>query len=137
MYICEFSFETEDGSNPGYSHHEVDYYAWIPTEFHKEVPNHRLSLRKNLVEDKFEVYRFYVKTLITKLGISQRKEQGYLIMTTPRGDEEVAFSGDFLDALEFANNEYAKYHGKEDRDKPCKHKYPEASSFCPMRYSNE
>jgi hypothetical protein len=77
------------------------------------VKSHRLSLRRNLETGRFEVYRYY-----------------YI-----QENEEVAFSGSFEEALEFANREANKYWGhlgRRETDKPCKHKHPQIDLFfCP------
>jgi len=130
MYICELMFDRPDENNPNYSQHEVDYYAWIPANV--ELPNHRLSLRKNLETGFFEVYRRFFRRLVTLTP-------NFIYATgDDTGLEEVAFEGSFEDALEFANNEYERWHGKEhDRDKACQHKYPnQAFITCAKRFQN-
>jgi hypothetical protein len=51
--------------------------------------------------------------------------------------EEIAFSGEFEMALEFANKETNKFwgfFGYREKDKPCSHKYPNIDTFfCPKR----
>lgn len=119
--ICEHNFEREDEDNPGYSHHEVDYYAWIPQNRGHVVPNHRLSLRRNLVTKEWELYRAYhrgtsiqqikadrelgqvIDTMTTLLeGLPNKdlndktadnlRQLGVLLIShTPSGIEEVAF----------------------------------------------
>jgi hypothetical protein len=114
MIICELGFEDKDAKNPEYSMREVDFYSHIPYDFiMKGFKNHRLSLRKNLKLNKFEVYRYFYEN---------RKE-------------EVAFSGDFKDALNFANNEWNKFWGflgKREPDVPCQHEFPQIDTWwCP------
>lgn len=67
MYLCEYSFNREDPNTPGYSMDEPDYYAWIPHKFHSQIPNHRLSLCKNLLTGEYEFHRVYMHTLIGQL----------------------------------------------------------------------
>jgi hypothetical protein len=114
MIICELGFEEPD-KNPRYSFREVDFYAFVPyqSQIKYGVKSHRLSLRKNLEENKFEVYRYYY---------DEKRE-------------EIAFSGEFEMALEFANKETNKFwgfFGYREKDKPCSHKYPNIDTyFCP------
>jgi hypothetical protein len=115
MIICELGFEDKDAKNPEYSMREVDFYSHIPYDFiMKGFKNHRLSLRKNLKLNKFEVYRFFHDSK----------------------KEEVAFSGSFEDALKFANNEWNKFWGflgKKELDIACQHKPPFIDDwFCPF-----
>jgi hypothetical protein len=118
MIICELSFNKPNPDNPKYSLHEVDFYSHIPFTSYQAmmlfgVPNHRLSLRKNLETGEFEVYRYY--------HIDKR--------------EEVVFSGTFEYALEFANNQERKFWGHiydKEPDIPCQHKPPNIDiTFCP------
>jgi hypothetical protein len=117
LIICELGFEDEDVNRAGYSMREVDFYALVPYDSQRRynIKNHRLSLRKNLMTGEFEVYRFY----------------------PDEEREEVVFSGDFEDALEFANNECNRYWGhlgRREPDRPCQHKYPIIDRwFCPKR----
>jgi len=50
MIICEYSFNEPDNVKPMYSFREIDFYAYIPYTFIAEVPQHRLSMRKNLTK---------------------------------------------------------------------------------------
>lgn len=116
IVICELGFDKPDPRNPTYSLREVDFYAWIPfvAQIKYGIRNHRLSLRKNLVTGKFEVYRYY---------LYERRE-------------EVVFTGDFQEALEFANCEWDKYFSEiewsREPDEPCQHKWPKIDTFfCP------
>jgi hypothetical protein len=115
MIICELGFNEPDPNNPKYSFREVDFYAYIPynSQLKFNMKTHRLSLRKNLETGKFEVYRYYY---------DEEKE-------------EVAFEGGFIEALQFANNEWDKYWshlGRREHDIPCRHKYPHIDTwFCP------
>jgi hypothetical protein len=115
MIICELGFNDPDPKKPKYSMREIDFYAFIPYDVQQKlhVKSHRLSLRRNLETGRFEVYRYY-----------------YI-----QENEEVAFSGSFEEALEFANREANKYWGhlgRRETDKPCKHKHPQIDLFfCP------
>ena len=127
MLICELCFDRPDRGNPKYSQHETDYYAWIPTN--RAVPNHRLSLRKNLVSGKFEVYRrFFQRRVVVTADF-------ILATGDDIGLEGVAFEGRFEDALRFADSEYVRWHGSEghDFDKPCEHSYPNIALSCPKK----
>jgi len=125
MRICEYNFDTEDADNPGYSHHEVDYYAWTPQGKHDVVPNHRLSLRKNLVTQEWEFYRAYHRGT-TLQRIQAGRECGVMIAHKPSGIEEVAFkTKDFSEALKYGNDEWNRWHQTDDYerepDTPCTH----------------
>lgn len=115
MIICELGFDDPDAQNPNYSNREVDYYAWIPHQFQRTVGNHRLSLRKNLKTDLFEVYRHF-----------HFEEK-----------DEVVYAGKFKGALEVATGEWNRFHSgwanrSKELDEPCRHKYPKIDHiFCP------
>ena len=122
MYICEREFDVPGKDSPKHSFREVDFYASIPRN--DKMSSHRLSLRKNLYNETFEVYRkFYTNNIIMdELNVWTLDKKPF---------EVISFVGDFWEALEFANAEYAKYYpGDNDPDKPCRHKYPELSIFC-------
>lgn len=127
MIICEFEFEHPDTDNPNYSMTEVDYYAWIPIPKMEEhnIENHRLSLRKNLVTNKYEVYRRFEKAVVVL-------DPGLLVMTgEDTGREEVAFESESLvEVIKFAGSESGKFHGEKEDDEVCTHEYPKKSSFC-------
>jgi hypothetical protein len=56
--VCPSEFIKEDSRTPEYSCTEADVYQWIPFDMQsKQLPNHRLSIRKNLKTEKFELYR--------------------------------------------------------------------------------
>lgn len=115
MYICENEFGRPDPKTPDYSLAEVDYYGWIPRQFQSEMPNHRLSLRKNLITGEYEVYRQYKDSTI----------------------KQVAYTGDLKGAILFACAEWRRYHGegKED-DKICEHQQPKKALFCKPKQMN-
>jgi hypothetical protein len=129
MIICPAEFEQPDPKNPPYSMTEVDYYAWIPGYLAtKEVPNHRLSLRKNLNTGEFELYRrFFNRFLISRKSLTM--ESG-----ADTYKETVAFkSKDFQEIIRLGNKEYSKYHGaKEKPDQVCQHRPPIKTTFCPV-----
>jgi len=124
MIICEYLFDYPDRDNPKYSQHEVDYYAWI-VDPNGQMPSHRLSLRKNLENGNFEVYRRFNKRVVGRIP------NGIFITHEDTGIDVVVFEGNFVDALTFADNEYERWHGKKERDKPCQHEYPHRSFLCP------
>lgn len=130
MYICEYSFNKEDPNIPGYSMDEVDYFAWIPVKFHSQIPNHRLSLMKNLVTDNYEFHRVYMNTLIGRL-----RNMGIVVTQKKAGYTEVAFMTKSLkEAVAWGNQEYDRFHyrsGEEHHDdKLCQHVHPHKYSFC-------
>ena len=121
MIICELAFSDPDPKNPKYSMREVDFYGYVPldSQLKFSVESHRLSLRKNLETGKFEIYRFF----------------------HGREDEEVAFSGSFQEALDFAHTEWMKYWGflgEREKDMACRHKEPVIDRmFCPYAGKRE
>jgi len=123
MYICEKLFDKPDNKFPVYSFHEVDYYGWVPQG--KGVENHRLSLRKNLVTGKFEVYRHYYRRRIVQTP------QCLVVGQEDTGQEETIFEGTFEEALEFADNEYRQFHGDKEPDRPCRHERGHCDFLCP------
>lgn len=127
MIICELEFNAPDSENPDYSQEEIDYFAWTPIVTHKDVPNHRLSLRKNLRTGKFELYRrFFEPVRFADLN------RGYAVATgIDTGLEQVIFSGSLAEAVHIGNKEYEKFHGDGHDDKVCEHRYPNIATFCP------
>jgi len=117
MIICPLGFDDPDPIKPEHSFREVDIYAWIPYHFTDEIPNHRLSLRKNLKTGLFELYRYYYHD----------------------ETEEVIFKGEFEQALIKANDEWNRFHScwsgiLREPDEPCQHRYPKIDTwFCPYR----
>lgn len=59
VIICETGFETEDKNNLGYSMLELDFYMFNPERIRRPELDHRLTMRKNLKSNKYELYRFY------------------------------------------------------------------------------
>jgi len=130
MYICEYSFNKEDPDIPGSSMDEVDYYAWIPSKFHSQIPNHRLTLLKNLVTGEYEFHRVYMHTVVGRL-----RELGIVVTQRKAGYTEVAYKTKSLqEAVDWGNREWDKFHyepGEEHHDdKVCQHVYPHKHSFC-------
>lgn len=130
MYICEYSFDKEDPDIPGSSMNEIDYYAWTPAKFHSWIPNHRLSLLKNLVTGEYEFHRVYMMTLIDQLtGL------GIVVTQQKAGYTEVAYTTKSLqEAVYWGNREWDRFHhvpGEERHDdKICRHVHPHKHSFC-------
>jgi hypothetical protein len=118
MIICPYEFNNPDPDDPTYSMLEVDYYAWTPVRGHSPMPNHRLSLRKNLVTNTYEVYRQYVQAQAARLFLGG--QSGVLITMKEGKYEEIALSTkDIKEAVRFANSEYEKYHNDEHDDEVC------------------
>jgi len=108
IIICEAEFRKPDPDRPEVSLTEIDYYAWIPYQKRsKDLPNHSLSLRKNMETGEFEVYRDFV-----------------------RGGEKVVFSGSLEGAVHFANREYERMFGDPMNDKVCQHEPPQMRADC-------
>ena len=121
MYICEYNFLDEDPNIPGYSMSEVDYYAWIPADKQKEIPNHRLTLTKNLMTKEYEFHRVYMNTVIGQL-----RGLGIVVTQQEKGYTEVAFkTKDLQEALDWGNREWNRFHQEDDYerepDKVCTH----------------
>jgi hypothetical protein len=121
LIICEYGFEKPNPRNPDYSLAEVEYYPRIPSG--SMLSNHSLSLRKNLVTGKFEMYRRHYRGYVSA---------GRGLMAD--GDavlENVVFRSSNLEkALEFAHKECVKYHGKLEKDRVCKHECLSKTSGC-------
>jgi len=130
LIICSSQFDHPDPENPNYSMDEVDYYSWIPSDKQTvRIPNHRLSLRKNLVSSQYEVYRKYYETPQSLVF----RGKDFTMVTTGKEsiDEEVVFKGSLEEAIRFADNEWHRYHGEgKERDEVCQHKYPKRSLGC-------
>lgn len=123
--VCELRFEQPDPHNPGYSLTERNFYVWIPRETRLNTENHRLTLRRNLLTRKFEVYRAYRRPFhILSRG-------GTVHSNRTLGNEEVAYTGGLRGALKFGSGEYRKFHGRKLNEKPCTHKPPEIDPYCP------
>ena len=108
MAVCAWDFD-EWGprpEDPDHSRWEWSFYSGIPCEKEtQKIPNHRLSLRKNLGNGMFEVYRHYEKRVTKKL------EGAVLDTSVDLHREDVIFEGEFLGAVEFGNSEVLRYHG--------------------------
>ena len=109
LIICQTQFDGEDPLSPSYSLHEVDYYGHVP--YGKTAPekNHRLSLRKNLRNGQFEIYRHYHWTQT----------------------DEVAYTGSLPEAIAYANYEVKRFWGQDrEPDQVCQHKEPVKARWC-------
>jgi hypothetical protein len=117
LIICEWAFEREDPQHKGYSLTEVDFYGYANGDRLGVEKQHRLSLRKNLTTNEWELYRHY--------GIAGRK----------KGRDEVIFSSkNFREALQRANEEARRYvHGWQD-DVACEHQPEMWAEDCPKRF---
>lgn len=120
VIICEYEFRRPDRDNPKYSQAEVDYYSHIPYDPERKFRQHRLSLRKNLEDGKFEVYRRFSQTIVVSRGpvtaVTQKDENL----------EEIVFSGTLQEAINIATREtnkfWEKLHGTEKViDQVCLH----------------
>ena len=103
---------------------EWDFYQVIPASMETErIPNHRLFLRRNKKTGRYEVRRhFYTRRII-------RLREAVVETGEDLQAEEVAFEGDFENAVKFANTEATRYGSKEFE--VCGHKPPKISHFCP------
>ena len=141
MIICEYGFDDEDSSNPGYSMLEVDYYAWIPSAMRKTIPNHRLSLRKNLKTNEYEVYRHFVRAIQGMMIFGGKFTPKVRTHVSARTQDEMAFKGTLQGAVDFANSEWNKYHGRpkyqRDDDRVCIHKPPVLHWMCRKFYGDD
>jgi len=136
MIFCEGEFEQPDPRDPDHSMCEVDFYAWIPYEKQhgtEGVPNHRLSIRKNLKRGEYEVYRRYYHPV----QFTARMEglPVHVLAGEDTGREQVVFrSKDLQEALDFAVGEWNRFHGTEEhqheRDLVCEHRHPRRSWLC-------
>lgn len=100
MLISPMMFDGEDSNKPGYSLGEVDRYFWIPVKYHAQVPNHRLSMRMNLVSGKFELYRYYYDDQIEEILIEGSLEE----VVSQCNLEVKRFHDDFTDLDEVGEN---------------------------------
>jgi len=124
LIICETEFETED-PNTGYSRTEIDYYSHIPFFCLGDVRQHRLTLRKNLRTNEYEVIRVYKEWTLTS------RESLTIISGREVGRVEVVFKSQSLqEAVEFANEETRKYWGSREPDVVCEHKPPKLYWNC-------
>jgi hypothetical protein len=124
MIVCEYGFNQPDRDDPCYSQEELDFYFWIPPN--PDMPNHRLSIRKNLVTGDFEVYRCYARA-----EVMCRKE--LTVLTNVEGDAiSIAFKTlNLQEALDYAYGEEEKYHGNHrEKDVACQHGGNVISQFC-------
>ena len=113
MIICEYEFDFEDPKNKGYSMTEIDWYGWIPPI---STPNHRLTLRKNLRENVYEVFRYYYDSQYWK---NSPMEDEYNLI--------VRFKSKSLkEAIDYADAQWNIFHGvtrgSKEPDEVCLHK---------------
>ncbi|MEM4324031.1 MAG: hypothetical protein QXO37_09265 [Candidatus Nitrosocaldaceae archaeon] len=113
MIICDYEFNETDPERPTYSLVEIDYYARIPWKAQQTIKDHRLSLRKNLLTNKYEVYRYYY-------------------YNNNRREEVIAESSDLAEAVSIAEAETRKYWDIDREDRICRHKGLMKSSRCPI-----
>ena len=90
----------------------------------ERIPNHRLVLRRNKRTGRWEVYRHFHTCRIIEL------KEAIVETGEDLQAEEVAFKGNFQDAVEFANKEKARY-GSKVKFEVCEHKSPNINRFCP------
>ena len=131
MNICPKQFDQPDPEDPTYSMDEIDWYASTPLIHHGAMPNHRLSLRKNLVTGKYEVYRQFVNTIIARGALAG---QPYTLITNRDGElEEIALETVSLEeAIKFAGDEAHRYYGgKGWNDRVCDGFHLPALLTCP------
>ena len=120
MHWCEYNYIDPDPKDPRYSFDELDIYAPRP-KIIDNIPPHALRLRKNLIENKWEIIRVYFRG--QREAAMSRFRLGFPVIIEQDKAVEVAFtSDDFAEALEWENNEWKKYFGggRED-DLPCTH----------------
>ena len=132
MIICEYNFLDSDPQDPRYSMSEPDIYA-PRGKVIDGIPPHGLRLRKNLVENKYEIIRVYYRP--QREAAMARLRMGKPVEITKEKAVEVAFSSeDFAEALEWENREWVKYFGEDERkDIPCTHGDTGTTDmFCPV-----
>jgi len=109
MIICEHIFNRLDPKNPSYSHTEWDFYAWIPAK--SDLPDHRLTLRKNMKTGEYEVYRYFNDTKVVKVVLKTQS---------------------FEEAIRFADEQRRRFHGHWEPSQVCQHKPPVKAVYCPV-----
>ena len=130
MNVCPREFDLPDPADPSYSMSEIDFYASTSPRLHAHMPNHRLSLRRNLVTGRYEVYRQFVEAVEARGVLAG---QSFTLITTRDGElEEVALeTTDLGEALRFADEEALKLGGGSWNDRVCDgHRLP-ALFTCP------
>ncbi len=119
VIICEHKFKHEDPEKFGYAFHELDFF----TTYRNRL-SFRLSLRKNLEEKRYEVYKHY--------SDYHKKE-----------DLTIFFSNDLQTALDYGWDQFCKIHPdmsqeeKDDKDKACLHNYEQFDFMCPILKKKE
>ena len=118
MIVCEYEFVLEDKNHLGYSMTELDFYAWIPTKFHKEHGNHRLTMWKNLKTNKYELVKIYMNQ--TTQSFQMGKLIGVMTTNLPNKKEEIIFANESLEVvLQEAHGLWNKFHGSDDYQREC------------------
>jgi hypothetical protein len=135
LIICESEFDSPDPSLPDYSMCEVDYYAWIPLNAQvKGIPNHGLSLRKNLKSGNYEVFRRYDDEKIARRYGNAKASSGPGFGGVRIYDVDVIISCNNLEAaIRAAEGEWDRFHGpakRSSRDEVCTHEYPTRALGC-------
>lgn len=106
---------------------ELQFYAFTPRssqEGTEGVPNHCLIMRKNLNTERFEVARLFAIPI-------KRHRHGWLFHTNIQtGAHEVAFEGNFADALKFGDAEYYRAFGHKLENIVCEHEWPSQAFPC-------
>ncbi len=113
VIICETGFKSEDQNNKGYSMLEVDLYMFNPERMRRPELDHRLTVRKNLVNNRFELYRYYFSS---------------------KHIEIIFTSSDLQYVFDRGNEECNKVHfglfkGEREKDLACKHDNSQLDSF--------
>ena len=105
MIVCEYTFTREDPHDSNYSMREVDWYAYVPIKTRNGVDNHRLTLRKNLVTEEYELCR-----------------ASYHLGTGLRTGFDVIFKDrDLAKVVEHGNAELGKFWPDTDGSTVCTH----------------
>jgi hypothetical protein len=131
MIVCETYFEDPDPKRPSYSAAELDFYSHTPFDTREKVPNHRLSLRKNLRTGQYEAFRVYLNptTLLSLKGLTViAEEEGKIVQIL-----HCTFS--LQAALDFCNAQSTEFwHDMGDKDELCQHRPPKVAMHCKRRY---
>ncbi len=116
MIWCFEGFKREDPNSRGYSLEEHDIYGNIGFKFIiNGEKNHRLSIRKNLTNNFFELYRFYYN------------DSSIEILFQSKNPQEI---------LDRGNDQFNKYYPWNDKNETrfldliCLHDKPQKSDFC-------
>ena len=122
-YICEDKFTIPDRDDTRIYMEEVDAYAWIPANSGER--SHRLSLRRVVATNEYEVYRRYNQPY------QQSNQHMFLVTNIDTELEEVIYkSKNLQQTCNFVNGQIHKYHCHKGDWAECKHKYPEIDHDC-------